>query len=139
METVTLSMSITWVGDSISCSASKMNIAVRKSVPTPRRRLKFCRSRARRCERKLLRQLLLKACYVVPRNFALPLMMCESKIRSPNCAFLPQHRVERLPYRVKSYLRITVHLRSLQMFLALSIRALALSSWDLTVLARQLC
>ena len=132
-------MSITWAGDSISCSANKMNIAVRKNAPTPRRRLKSCRSRARRCALRHQRQLLLKACYVAPKNFDLHLMMCASKIRSPNFAFQPRHLVERLPYLVKSYLRTTVHLKSLQMFHALLIRALALSSWDSTVPARQPC
>ena len=138
MATVTSSMSTTWAGVNISCSANKMNIAVKKSVPTPRRRLKSCRSRARRCVLKLQRQLPLKACYVAPRNFAPPLMMCASKIRSQSSAFLPQHPVERLPYRVKSYLKTTAPLKSSPTFLALLIRVLALLSWDSMALARQL-
>ena len=138
MATVTSSMSITWAGDSISCSANKMSTAARKSVPTPRRRPRSCRSRARRCALKLRRQLQRKACYVALKNFALHLMMYALKIKSQNFAFLLQHLVERLPYRVKSFLRTTVLLKSSPTFLALSIRVLALSSWGSTVLVKQL-
>ena len=138
MATVTSSMSTTWAGVNISCSANKMNIAVRKSVPTPRRRLKSCRSKARRCALKLQRQLLPKACYVAPRNFGLLSMMYVLKIRSQNSAFLPQLRVERLLYPARSYLKTMAPLKSSPTFLALLIRVLALLSWDLTALAKQL-
>ncbi|CAB4992564.1 unannotated protein [freshwater metagenome] len=131
-------MSTTWAGSNIYYNANKMSIAAKRNAPTPKRKPKSCRSKAKKCALRLLKQLLLKACYVAPRNFVHPWMMCASKIRSQSCASQHQHLVARLPYRVKSSLRTTAPLKSLPMSLALSIRALALSSLDLTVLVRQL-
>ena len=131
------SMSITWAGSNTSCSANKMNIAARKSAPTLRRKLKSCRSRASECAQRLQRQQLLKACYVVQKNFAHLLKMSESVTKWQNFVFQHLLLVARLPYRVKSSQRTMVLLKSLPMFHASLIRALALLSWDLTVRERQ--
>ena len=126
-------MFITWAGVNISSSANKMNIAARKSAPTQKRKLRSCRSRARRCALKPAKQLPPKACYVAQKNFVPHSMMFALKIRSPNFASQRQRHVERLPYLARNFPRTMDPLKSLPTFLASSTKAHALLSWDLTV------
>ena len=110
---------------------------LRKNAPTQKRRRKSCRSRAKKCAPKLPKQLPPKACYVALKNFVHHSMMFALKIRSQSFASQPQHLAERLPYLAKNFLRTMDHLKSLPTFPALSIKAHALLSWDLTVPEKQ--
>ena len=114
--TETLSMFRTWAGSSTYFSANRMNTAASANAQTPKRRLRFCRSRARRCALKHLKQQLHKECSVVLKSYAAVLRMFVSATRLQSFAFQRLHRAARPRYQVKSFLNPMAHLKSLQMF-----------------------
>ena len=67
----------------------------KRSAQMPKRRLKSCRSRARKCAPKLRKQLRLKECYVAQNSLSLISKMFANLTRSQSCASLLQLLVAR--------------------------------------------